>query len=423
MDIIYDIAIIGGGASGLISAISADKKSNGTRKIAIIEKEDKLGKKILATGNGRCNLTNSNIDKNYYFGSCREGVSAILSKYNTCYLLAYFNKLGLLTKSDDYGRVYPYSNSATSVTDVLTSNCTKDNIDIFLNCDITSIKKTHKNTYIISNTEKQFECRKIIFSVGGQAGVSKYSGNGYSLLNMLNISQNKLFPSLCPVPVKNSIIKSLKGCRAYGKVTLLYNTTDKTKRCISEIGEIQFTEKSLSGICVFNLSRFVNEFFTYGTINNIKSNKISISIDFFPDFSLSELETIIYNRIKNNKSSDANSVLLGILNFKIVNALFKICKINKSDKLSTLSKTQINTLINSLKNVNFDVLPSNNFKNAQVTCGGVKSCECDFRTLSYKKDKNIFFTGEVLDIDGLCGGYNLHWAWISGIIAGENAVN
>ena len=427
MSMIYDIGIIGGGASGVISAVCANINSNKTKKIAIFEKEDKLCKKVYVTGNGRCNLTNDNIDDDFYYGGFNKNLTEILNKYSSKYIIDYFNNLGLITKSDNTGRIYPYSNSATSVVDVLKYHCNSKNINTFLNFDVDTIKKTSKNTYIISNNIEKYECKKIIISTGGKSGVNKYSGNGYKILDMLNISHSPIFPSLCPIPTKSNYIKHFKGCRAYGKVTLTYKEicTDNQKssfKSIQEVGEIQFTETSLSGICVFNISRFVNEYFALGTIKNIKSKNLSVSIDFFPDYTTKQIETIIENKIKSNINNEISNLLLGLLHYKIAFGIFKYCNITKEKNVSTLTTAQKNSLINALKSITFEIAQNDNFKNSQVTCGGVPLDKININTMNYIKDKNIFITGEILDIDGLCGGYNLHWAWVSGILAGKNII-
>ena len=423
MNTFFDIAIIGGGASGLISAISSSINSKNNLKIAVFEKEDKIGKKLLATGNGRCNLSNTNINDDFYYGSCKDNALTLFKTYNSTYITNYFKTLGLFAKTDDCGRIYPLSNCATSVLDILKMQCTKHNVEIICNCDITDISKTTKNTYTLSSSSFTFECNKIILTVGGKASVSKFTNNGYSLLEQLSIKQAPIFPSLSPILVKEKFIKSLKGNRTNAKVTLNYVTQNNKNKSIFEIGEVQFTEKALSGICVFQLSRFTNEFFTHSTINGEKTKSVTISVDLFPTFSNNELLSILMNRFKSNKTLPIETLLFGLINYKIANSIYKICGIKDlNNELSTLNIKTIENIAYNLKNLTFNILDgTDNFMNAQVTSGGVLASECDFSTMQYVKDKNIFFAGEILDLDGLCGGYNLHWAWVSGIIVGENA--
>ncbi|MGN0550712.1 MAG: aminoacetone oxidase family FAD-binding enzyme [Acutalibacteraceae bacterium] len=417
----FDIGIIGGGAAGLIAAAAANKKSITPLRIAVFEKELRVGKKILATGNGRCNLSNENMSSEYYYGSCKDKAFELISKYDCNFIRNYFKELGLLTKSDTSGRIYPYTNSASSVLDILRLNNAGYLTEEICGFEVKGIKKNSDGIFLISNGEKTYECKKIIITTGGKAGTSSTSA-GYGILDSLKIKQSKLFPSLCPVNVKSKVIKSLKGNRASADAYLNY-TVNGEKKQIVHSGEVQFTEKALSGICIFQLSRFVNEFFTCGTVKGEQAENISLSLDLLPDFNSNELFRILKKRTE-TEILTLEKLLCGILNNRIAAAIIKESNAGAfTASANGLSNKKISDICRTVKDFSFEPIKYDGFKFAQVTCGGIKAEECDFTSMRFLRDKNIFFAGEAMDIDGLCGGYNLHWAWVSGIIAGESCLD
>ncbi len=399
----FDSLIIGGGAAGLMCAISA-KMKNKNISVAIIEKNDRIGKKLLSTGNGRCNMTNKFVSSDKFCGSFKNQSKHILEKYNTDFILNTFEKLGLLTFCDNEGRYYPVCKQASSVVDVLRFACERFEIKIFCNENIKSIRKNSK-LFIVKTDKDEYISDKLVISNGSKAA-PKLGGNSSASDYLKNFGHKfKPFsPALCPVKVKSDVIKSLKGIRVTGKATLY----DKKHIVKSEVGEIQFADNALSGICIFNLS-------LYTRIDNI------ISLDLLPDYSDKELSTLIYKNKKLFGNLEIENLFTGIFQKRLGQAIIKISGIKDfSRKCSSLNNDEIIRITDTVKNMSFPVIENFGFEQAQCATGGVCGNEIDEKTMQSKLIKNLFICGEAIDICGECGGFNLHFAFSSGYIAGEN---
>ncbi len=399
-----DVVIIGGGASGLMCAITA-KQKNKNISVAIIEKNDRIGKKLLSTGNGRCNLTNKNISLDNYCGSFKKQLKNILNEYNTDYILEFFKKLGLFTFCDNDGRYYPISKQASSVLDVLRFACERLGVEIYCKENIKSIKKSN-NSFTVKTESSEYICKKLVLANGSKAA-PKLGGNSSCADYLKNLGHNfvPFSPALCPVKVKSDILKSLKGIRANAKTSLF----DKQGNLIkSEIGEIQFTDSALSGICIFNLSLHTKIDY-------------KISVDLLPDKEFNEVIDIIYNNQKLFADYEIENLFTGIFQKRITQAILKMSNIKDFSKLcKQLSVSEIKSIAKTAKNMCFNVIENSPFEQAQVALGGVKGTEIDEKTMQSKLVKNLYICGEAIDICGDCGGYNLHFAFTSGIIAGAN---
>lgn len=398
-----DVIIIGGGASGLMCAVSA-KLKNKNISVAIIEKNERIGKKLLSTGNGRCNLTNKYISTDKYSGSFVNQSKYIFEKYDTKFILDVFNKLGLLTFCDSEGRYYPICKQASAVLDVLRFACERLGVEIFCAENIKSVRKS-KNGFSVITDNNEFASKKLVISNGSKAS-PKLGGNGSAADYLKNFGHNfKPFsPVLCPVKVKSDVLKSLKGIRVTGNATLY----DKNKKIKSEKGEIQFAENALSGICIFNLSLYT------------KKDSI-ISLDLLPNYSIEELYSLIYKNIKLLGNMEIDNLFTGIFQKRLGQAILKISDIKDfSRKCSALDKTEINRIVNNIKNMSFSVIDNSGFDQAQCASGGVLGKEIDEKTMQSRLVNNLFICGEAIDICGECGGFNLHFAFASGYLAGEN---
>ena len=389
----FDILIIGASASGLACAINA-KRLCPQKKIAIIEALPKIGKKILATGNGRCNLSNlkalSHPYKNYKFAS------AALKKYPPERTLEFFKALGLLTFSDDCSRVYPMSNAATSVLDVLRFAAESLNIKIFCDTKAQSVKKT-KDGFIIN---KEFKCKKLLISAGGCASPAQGSdGSGYELLKSLGHSITPLYPSLVQLtsPEKQKL-RPLKGVRVHDAIIKIENHEVR--------GELLFTDYGLSGIASMEMSQKIEG----------RENLVS-SIDLLPTMS----EKDIADFLKSVKLS-ASTMLLGILPNAVANAVLKEAKIVESKNSNQLLFKDLIRVSHIIKNFKVKIDGTKGFSFAQVTSGGVKVTEFNRNTLESNLVSSLYCAGEILDVDGGCGGFNLQWAWSSGLTVGEEIV-
>lgn len=401
---IYDAVIIGGGASGLMCAVSA-KIHKKNINIAIIEKNDRVGKKLLSTGNGRCNLTNAGVSADYYVGSFKNQAQKLFDRFNADYLLNIFENLGLVCFADNEGRFYPVSKQASSVLDVLRFVSERLGIDTYCSENIKSVRKAN-GRFTVTTQSAEFVSNKLVIACGSKAA-PKLGGNASAVDYLKNFGHkiNAFSPALCPIVVKSNLLKSLKGLRATGKVTLFDENNNTIK---SEMGEIQFTESSLSGICIFNLS-------LYAKLN------YKISVDLLPNYSYEELYELINKHIHLFASFSCDNLFTGILQKRLAIAVLKMSGINNFTRnCSELRKNEIIEICNTVKNMTFCVEGKGDFSNAQCAIGGVIGREINENTMESKIIKNLYICGEAIDLCGECGGYNLHFAFSSGYLAGEN---
>ena len=400
----FDAVIIGGGASGLICAVSA-KKNNPGRKVAVVEKNDRVGKKLLSTGNGRCNITNAAVSAenlNKYLGA--EELRSVFERFDSKALLKYFKELGLLASADGEGRYYPLSRQASSVLDVLRYNCEQLGVEFFCGEAVKSVSRQRQ--FAVKTENSVFFADKLVLAVGSPAA-PKLGGTGFSnLLSGESAHKTAPFrPILCPVKVKpDGALKSLKGLRAQAEVSLL-NTNKAVK---TERGEVQFNEDNLSGICVFNLS-----------LHTEKGD--SLSVDLLPDISEKELYNILLQNKERFSAQTADNIFSGILQKRIAQAALKKAEVSGfSRKCAELTESELKKAAKSAKALRFQIIGNLGFDRAQSCKGGVKvSGQIDRTTLESRRVKNLYFCGEAIDVCGECGGYNLHFAFATGIIAGE----
>ena len=396
-------AIIGGGAAGLMCACVA-KKNNKDKRIVVIERDNRVGKKILVSGNSRCNLTNINTTIDNYHTDSYDGVNFLLENYPPQKIIDYFESIGLVCKSDIDGRVYPLSRQSTAVLSVLRNELKRRGVEEICDTNVVSVTKSG-NSYKIKCDDKLIIAEKVVIATGGKNNYAqKVVTNTYCVAESLGHKVTALTPSLCAVKVDSKLIKSLKGIRAQGKVSAVIDG----KTIKSESGEIQFSTDSLSGICVFNLSGLVN-----------KSKNAKIIVQLLPDYSFEEIKNMLYRRIKLTGSDNVQELFTGLFHKNIGIALLKDSKIDTSLSANKLSNTQINTLAETINEWTFNAIKSNDFSGAQVTSGGIKTREVDPRTFESRINKNVYLCGEVLDVDGDCGGFNLQFAFSSGMCVGE----
>ena len=394
----YDVIIIGAGASGCFLALTL-KYKNPNLKVALIEKNDKLGKKLLITGNGRCNLGNTNINiDNYNSSSSLEKFAKSLQKneYLNC-----LKKFGILIKKEDTStRLYPYSNQAITVCKSFERALENENVKLIYNDDVK--KATYEISSFVLNND--LKCKKLVVATGGKTYIKTESkDNGYSILKSFGHTITKLYPALTFLKTDHKYIKDLQGVRANVVVSLSVDGFVLKK----EEGQVQFTKDALSGICIFNLSRDVNKY--------LKDNKkVEIVVDLVPDYNRAYIECYL------KEFNDYNVVdaISCILNKKIAQVVSNTLKLSDK-KISGLSKSELENISYALKNMHFNIIETGDFKAAQVTNGGAKLDEFTSGLESLKKPL-LYAIGEVLDVDGKCGGYNLSWAFNSALIAAED---
>lgn len=411
-----DIAIIGGGASGLTAAICAARK-NRNRKIVILEAQDRVGKKILVTGNGKCNLLNKNISTDNYNFDAQKFLHPIIEAYPYKKILDFFDSIGILTKTDSEGRVYPYCEQASAVLDLLRLECKRFGITEICNFNANEILSQNKH-FVIKSADSIIEANKVIFSTGGAAFFNNTQfENTQQLLMRLGHTYKKPIPALTPIKTNMGFEAQLKGVRAYAEVKLF---SDKSLTSVTR-GEVQFTDKGISGICVFQLSRLVSEFLNFKTVRGKKSKEITISIDLLPNLSIEKVKNLLTNRFLTLGAEPIEHLFTGIINKKFSLPILKASGISHRGRcIGSLSKCEILKIATTVKNFEFVPVGVMPFKNAQIMSGGINLNEVNNSTMESLKVENLYITGELLNVDGDCGGYNLYWAWVSGMIAGNS---
>ncbi len=408
---IFDVAIIGGGASGLCAAAYISKYGKGV-SFVVIEKEPRVGKRILSTGNGRCNMTNENLSANNYRTDNGLLINKLLEQYGTKELEDEFFSLGLLTKADSAGRVYPYSEQASAVLDVLRKYSSGNEL---VEKKAVSVKKNGATFTVECSDGSVINAKKIILACGGCVSTKLGAdGSGYKIASKLGHSVTKCLPSLAPVFVSSPYLPSLKGIRAHCSVSLYKGN----KLIKSEDGELQFADNALSGICVFQLSPYVNTMLSKG------DKDVTISVDLMPEYAKEQIENILKSKICLCCNSTLDELFTGILNKRIGQALLKYTDILPlSRETGTLSEAEISKIADAVKKFCFKPSKISDKEKAQVTHGGVSCGEIDPVTMESRLQKGVYIVGELLNADGDCGGYNLHFAFSSGFLAAKSCLN
>lgn len=400
-----EIAVIGGGASGLMAAITAKKSG---KEVIILERKDRILKKVLITGNGRCNITNVNANISNYFGKNISSVENILNRFTPHDTMDFFNELGIVCNEENRGKVYPLSGQASSVVDALRFEAEKLGIKIETEFYVRKIEKDGFKFKIYSEDKKKIEAGRVILAAGGQSYPELGSnGSGFELAKELGHSVTKLSPSIVQLKTEKYQVKGLQGIKTDVAVTAY---GDNKKICTYD-GELLFTDYGISGNVVFNIS-FVMPLY----------KNVEFEIDFMEKFDYNELYEILKERKRILSHLTMENYFNGMINKKLGQFLSKVSGIEKLSKpVKDLNDSDIRKLCTVLKKYRVKILETTGFKNAQVTAGGVSLDEVNTETLESKIVKGLYFSGEVLDVYGECGGFNLQWAWASGHIAGENA--
>ncbi len=392
------IAVIGGGASGLCAAIEA-KRSCKTAKITVFEHLPKVCKKILVTGNGRCNFTNENLSLNHFYGNEKFIENVIGSACGNT--TEFFRSLGVLPYCED-GRIYPRSQQSSTIREALLNEAEALGINIITNANITSINK--KNNIFCVNGQA-FDA--VIIAGGGKASpVQGSDGSCYKLLTDFGHTLNTPAPALCGLTTGEKFIHLLKGVRVEAKASL-YSIN---KLLGEESGEIQFTEKSVSGIPVMNLSHLAHE-----------KKRISLHLDLCEEFSENELIHYIRENQKNSPEKRIENLLSGIINQKAGYVVIDKANIKPNTVINTLNFNDIERIAAVLKDFKINISGTRDFSNAQITCGGISTEDFYPENMMSKLCDGLFACGEILNIHGDCGGYNLHLAWVTGRLAGKGA--
>ena len=389
-----NIIIIGAGPSGMMCAIKAKNENN---NVTIIEKNDKAGKKLLLTGSGRCNYANEVVNETYYFTENRNLVTNIINSKEINLMHAAIESIGIFPDIIN-GYYYPYSHNSASVNNLLFEKCKSLGINFIFNEEVNDIKK-NSTGFKINN---KYECEKLVIACGGKSYAKTGSdGSLYPNLENLGIKFTKMYP--CLTQIKTDIIKELSGVRLNAKVSLFDN--DKLISC--ETGELQFIDYGVSGICVFNLSGYVKG-----------NSNLTIKINFLPF--TDDADEFIEERMKLLENINLINAFESIINYKVLKYIFKKTGISETARYKNLTENEKKLFKEYLTSFTLKVYGTNDYDKAQVTMGGVPLTDINVSTMESNNVKNLYLIGEILDLTGKCGGYNLMQCFITGLIAGRN---
>ena len=397
------IGIIGGGASGMAAALAAAQ--NKDVQVILLERQARVGRKLQATGNGRCNLTNLRASEGGYHGDDASFAAYAIGKFGPEATLDWFRSLGLITVAEDSGRVYPYSDQANSVLDVLRFALEQPNIEVKLGFEVEKVKKTASG-FRLESKEETLECDKLIVACGGLAG-TKLGGtmSGYKLLRSLGHKCTKLRPALVQLKSGWNGVSALKGVRANCHAAIYHNG----ELHIQSTGEIQFTEFGISGPVIFEISRDACQ----------GSGSWVCRLDFLPEIGEEVLKAELLRRKSTNLP--VSELLTGILHNRLGRVITQAVGISGYVPVARLEESEITEVCRAVKNFEITLTEPMGMDSAQVTAGGILTGDFDEKTMESRIVPGLYACGEVLDIDGACGGYNLQWAWSSGRLAGEHA--
>ncbi len=400
------VIIVGGGASGMVSAIVAAREG---AKVTIIEHQNKLGKKILSTGNGKCNMTNTFMTSECFHGEDTSIVDIVLNQFGCKETLEFFDSLGLLTKSRQ-GYIYPLSEQASSVLDVLVMELQKLAVDIVLGEHVTFVSNKKGRFSVVTENQIRYS-DAVVLATGGKASPTLGSdGSGYVLAKQFGHTISPVVPALVQLRGKGNYFKQAAGVRTNAKVSVLVDDSLKA----FESGELQLTNYGISGIPVFQISGLVAK--------ALKENKkVQVEIDFLPFMDDCEFQTLIEERKKQHSERSAEDFFVGIFNRKLIELFLKQAFVPLHIEASEIRVDKWEKLLFLCKHFQVEIVETNPFEQAQVCAGGVRTNAIDSVTMESSLVKDLYITGELMDIDGICGGYNLQWAWATGFLAGKHA--
>ena len=391
------VVVIGAGASGIIASLKISEK----HEVILLEQNDKNGKKILLTGNGHCNYWNSNINTSKYNTDSIENLTNILECKEEVY--TYLTQLGIYPKIKN-GYYYPNSNQASTIQELLCKKMEKNNVNIQNNCKVEKILK-QENKFLIKSNLEDIICDKVIIATGASsAPKTGTTGESFEILRPYH-TINKVLPALVPLKLKASFLKDWNNLRVDANLKLFVND-----ECVKEeYGEIQLTDYGISGIPTLNISSLVSRALYL-------NKKVKVSINFLKDVDVLEL----LNKRNNILNGTIETLLETILPYQLIFLLLKESNINRNDYWDNIKEKNKQLLINNITNLTLDIIGTLDFDRSQVSTGGVSLKEVNSKTMESLKVPGLYLTGELLDVDGICGGFNLAFAFITGYLAGSD---
>lgn len=401
-----EIAVIGGGASGLMSAVLCARRN---KTVTIFEHNEKIGRKLLATGNGKCNFTNTNQDISYYHSENPDFIKTVLSQFGQKELFLFFREAGVLPKVKD-GCCYPYSEQASAILDAFRFELEHLHVKIKHNEHVTGILK-QKNGFTIETNTYTYEAKKVILACGGRAGKGLGAdGSGYGLAKSLGHKITPLTPALTGMKSQEPYFTRLSGIRIKARASCCM----EGELPIMEEGEIQLAAYGLSGIPIFQLSR-------HAALALLKGKKVEFILELLPDLKWEELHSFLLEQQEKNSYKTILMVLSSFMDKKLCQVLLSLASISSKALISGLSSKDIQSLCTVIKEWHIPIKEVNSYDKAQVTAGGVDTRQVNKETMESLLVKDLYLAGELLDADGCCGGYNLQWAFSTGYIAGLHA--
>ena len=401
-----DVTVIGAGASGLTAAINSAR--HGAR-VLLIEKMDRVGKKLLATGNGRCNISNSKVSPSRYHGTCTHLLKSVMEDCDCDVTRRFFAEMGIEYRQEE-DRLYPYSLQASSVLDILRYEVARQGIQSVTGCMVSGIIPG-KDSFSIQTSEGLVQSRRVILAAGGKASSKLGSaGEGYEIARKLGIQVSRLFPALVKLRCQSPYLKRLAGVKVEQGVASVW-VGQKLLR--QEDGEILFTPDGLSGPPILQLSRCAAQ-------GLAEKRDVLITLDLFPAMEEETLFQMLKGRARLLSYKTVEESFNGLVHKKLTPVLLACAGLDGTRESAALSNRELWMLVKEMKAMKFPVTATGPWQEAQVTAGGIMAREVT-DALEAKRYPGLFFSGEVLDIDGDCGGFNLQWAWSSGLLAGRNA--
>lgn len=407
----WDVLVIGGGPAGMMSAIRASERG---AKVILVEKNDSLGKKLLITGGGRCNVTNAEFDNRKLLSKFKDNgkfLFSAFSQFSVENALTYFHENKMETKEEAEKRVFPLSNKSQSVWDVLVNNLKKNNVTVLSKSPVTNfIKDGNKITGVELKNKKTITAQSIILATGGKSRPETGStGEGFDWLRTIGHTVLESDAALVPIEIKEPWVKILAGVTLPNvKITVLQNEEKQEVKT----GKILFTHFGLSGPTILNLSKDIGELLKYG--------EVKISLDVLPELDYSELNFKLQEIFKENSNKKFKNVLNQLIPSAVANAIVELSNISPDKECNSVTREERLELVQLLKNISITVSGLLGTDKAIVTSGGVSLLEIDFRTMQSTKFPNLYIIGDVLNIDRPSGGYSLQLCWTTGFVAGNS---
>ncbi len=403
------VVVVGGGASGIMAAITARREG---ASVTILEKNPRIGKKILVTGNGRCNFTNINADLKCYYGNNPKFAESALSQFPVSRTIKFFEELGIAHKVENSGKVFPMSDQASSFLDVFLYELDELGIEVVCDANVRKIVPGKDNFRLQLDNGETYTAHRVILAAGGKAMPSSGSdGNGFELAKSLGHRITDVFPALVQIMLDGDFYKRIDGVKFVGTAEIIHNN----KSIIKDCGDILFTNYGVSGPPILQISRKAGEFL-------LKGQEAFVKISIIDTMTKDEVLELIDKRFRTAPEKSVEFSLVGLINKRLIPVILTEAGIRDLKlPVRDLSLKEKESIAEVLTDWRIKIRGTKGWTSAQVTAGGVDTRDINPSTMESKIVKGLYFSGEIMDIDGQCGGFNLQWAWSSGFVAGKNA--